>query len=213
MPSSDRPTATRRRLLAGLGTAAAAGLAGCAGRLPGGHATAEAEAIVETNRIRWEYPPTEGDSEGIGYAAVSVEGLVRRQRLPPALRLAFNSTVGMLASGEGYEGYEPDWFRFRVEPPYGYERLNSFEVRVEPPGQWEGFSAYYDRQGVHRRFFLELRDVDTEGTILVPAVFDPGAGALPERLRCSFAVQVSRPGPLGKTVRVSGTETLEVDVG
>ena len=81
-------------------------------------------------------------------------------------------------------------------------------MRVEPPGQWEGFAAYYDVQGSVRRTTVELREVDTQGTIQIPAVFDPGADPLPDRLHCSFTVQASRPGLLGKTVRVADRGTL-----
>lgn len=216
MPSSDRPPdqpTSRRRVLAGLGTALTGALAGCSGRLPGtGPVEVDTESTVEDDGITWEYPPREADREGIGYASVTVDRPVRRERLPPALGLECNSTVGGIASSDPYRGYRPDWVRFRIGPPPAYEGHDSFEVRVEPPGQWKGFSAYYER-GARRRFVVELREVDTQGTILVPAVFDPGTNGLPERLHCSFAVQVSRPGAFGKTVRVADRGTLELDAG
>ncbi len=189
-------------------------LSGCSGRIPGaGPARIDATRSAEENDLSWEYPPTEGDDEGIGYAAVEYDGLVRRERLPPAMRLECNSTIGGIASSEPYRGYEPDWFRFRFGPPAAYEGSDTFEVRVQPPGQWEGFGAYYEFEGATRWFVIELRNVGTQGTILVPAVFDPGAKALPDRLHCSFAVRASRPGALGRTVRVDGRGVLDLNVG
>lgn len=202
---------TRRSALGALGASLATGLAGCAGRVPGtGPTRVDAETTVEADEIRWRYPPREGDRDGIGYAAVETRGQRRRER-PPALRLTFNSTVGGLAASEPYRGYRADWFRFRIAPPPDYEGRGTFAVRVEPPGQWEEFSAHYDVEGARRWFVTELRDVDTQGTILVPAVFDPGMTALPDRLRCAVTVQVSRPGPLGKTVRVDDAGSLALD--
>ncbi|WP_313694738.1 hypothetical protein [Halorarum halobium] len=212
-PRSDDRTA-RRRLLAGIGTAVAGGLAGCNGRLPGtGPTRLDVETSVERDedpRVLWQYPPREGETEGIGYASVEVDRIVRRDGRPTAVNLTFNSTIGGIASAEPYEGYHPDWFRFRVRPPETYDGRINHHVRVEPPGQWEEFSAYYDVQGLVRRTTVELRDVETRGTIEVPAVFDPGANGLPDRLHCSFTVQASRPGLFGKTVRVAGRGAVPV---
>ncbi|MEF8813264.1 MAG: hypothetical protein V5A55_05540 [Halovenus sp.] len=122
--------------------------------------------------------------------------------------LNFNSTVGGIASAEPYEGYHPDGFRFRIWPPSTYEGRLQHQVRVEPPGQWRDFSAYYEIRGAVRRTTVELRHVDTQGTIQIPAVFDPGTDPLPDRLHCSFTVQASRSGFLGKTVRVTDQDTL-----
>lgn len=176
-----------------------------------GPAEVDAETTVETNRLRWRYPPRDDGREGIGYAAVSFDRPIRRERSPPALRLEFNSTVGGLASNEPYRGFRHEWFRFRCGPPPAYEGSDTFEARVQPPGQWEGFSAYYETRGAQRRFVVELRGVETQGTIVVPVVFDPQEETLPTRLSCSFAAQVSRPGPFGKTVRVAADGTLELD--
>lgn len=206
MPSNDTPT--RRRLLAGLGTALVGSAAGCAGRLPGGGpATVDAEATDDAEETSWEYP-SGADGEGIGYASVEYDGLLRRERLPPAIRLELNSTVGGLTTEERYEGYSADWFRFSFWPPIDYGGHDTYEVRVQPPGQWDGFGAHYDYSGVNRRFVVELHEVDTQGTILVPAVFDPAGAGPPDRLECSFTVQASRPGPFGRTVRASGRGTL-----
>jgi len=206
MPSNDTPT--RRRLLTGLGTAFVGGAAGCSGQVPGtGPATVETEATGDTEEASWEYPPVE-DGGGIGYASVEYDGLLRRERPSPAIRLELNSTVGGLTTEDRYEGYSADWFRFSFWPPTEYRGHDTYEVRVQPPGQWEGFSAYYDYSGVRRRFVVELREMETPGTILVPAVFDPAGAGPPARLECSFTVQASRPGPFGQTVRAGARGTL-----
>lgn len=201
--------ATRRRVLAGFGAAVTAGLAGCSGRLPGtGPERLDVESTVETDttpRVLWEYPPREGEQDGIGYAEVEVDWIRRRNGDPRVIRLTFNSTVGGLAASEPYTGYRPDWFRFRIRP--STSRIN-YRTYVEPPGQWEGFSAYYDRQGGVRRTTVELRDVGTRGTIQIPARLSLGGDSLPDGLHCSFTARVSRPGLFGESVRVSGRDTL-----
>jgi hypothetical protein len=210
--SAARGSLRRRRLLGAVGTALAGSLAGCDGRIPGtGPTRIDAESTVEDDRIVWRYPPRPDDGDGIGYAAVEAEPRARPGGAPPVLRLEFNSTVGGVAASEPYGGYRPDWFRFRVWPPTAYGGRLQYEVRVGPPGQWEEFSAYYDIRGGVRQFTAELRDVETRGTVLVPAVFDPGVDSLPRRLHCSVAVQVSRPGLTGETVRISGRETLDLE--
>ncbi|WP_254765921.1 hypothetical protein [Salinilacihabitans rarus] len=165
---------------------------------------------MESDRILWRYPRREGDKKGIGYAAVGIDHVARRDTQPPAIHFTCNSTVGRIAAGEPYSGYRPDWFRFRIWPPTAYEGRLQYHLRVEPPGQWEDFSAYYDIRDQVRRSTVELRNVDTQGTIMIPAVFDPGMKPLPEYLNCAFTVQASRPGLLGKTVRVADRDTLEL---
>jgi hypothetical protein len=211
MPSATDECASRRRVLAALGTVVAGGLGGCSGRLPGsGPERLDAERTVEDGEreLRWQYPPRDGDRDGIGYADVVVDRRLRRTSLPPALRLTLTSTVGGIAASEPYRNYRPDWFRFRLWPPRTYEATLHHSVRVAPPGQWEGFSTYYDIRGDVRRTTVELRNVETRGTIEIPAVFDPGVARLPDRLHCSFTLQASGPGPFGKTVRVTGRGTL-----
>lgn len=212
MPADSTPetsSITRRRLLSGFGTAVLSGLAGCNGQVPGtGPSQIDAETTVEDARVVWRYPPREGDKEGIGYAAVEIDRVIRREDSRPLLQLSFNSTVGRLASNEPYKGYRPDWFRFRIWPPSSYEGRLGYQFRVEPPGQWEEFSAYYDIQGSARHSIIELQEVNTQGTIIIPAVFDPRMQSLPDQLHCSFTIQASRPGLLGKTVRVSDQASL-----
>jgi hypothetical protein len=214
MPSTRERPLRRRRLLAGLATALTGGLAGCGGRLPGtGPTKLDAEATVDRNddpQVRWRYPPREGDADGIGTAAVALDRIVRRERTSPAVALTLSSTVGGIAASEPYRGYRLDWFRVRIWPPTGYDGRLNHEVRVAPPGQWDGFTARYEIRGEVRHTIVELRDVDSQGTIQIPAVFDPGGADLPDRLHCSVTVQASRSGPVGRTVRVTGRETLPI---
>ncbi|AFK19091.1 hypothetical protein E6P09_09930 [Haloferax mediterranei ATCC 33500] len=218
MPStsdSDGERRTRRNVLAGLGSAVVGSLAGCSGRIPGtGPEHVGAETTVQDGQnpeIRWRYPRREGDKDGIGYAAVEVKRVTRPEDHFPTLSLRFNSTIGGLAASDPYEGYHPDWFRFRFEPPSSYEAAASYEARVEPPGQWDGFSAYYDLGSTVKQTVVELKNVQTQGTIFVPVVFAPSAKSIPSSLYCRFTVQASRPGFGGKTVRASGDGNLPLD--
>lgn len=189
----------------------AGSVAGCSGRIPGTEPEhLDAERTIEDDRIIWRYPPREGDREGIGYASISVERLVARENQPPLLWLSFNSTIGRLASSDPYRGYHPEWFQFTIRPPASYESSLRYRLRVEPPGQWAGFGAYYDIDGGVREATVELRNVDTQGTVIVPAVFDPATEPLPHTLHCSFTVQASRPGMFGRTVRVSDAADLDL---
>jgi len=205
MPSSESPSdVSRRSLLVALG--AAATLGGCAGRV-GGPERVDTHPDHDADRLRWGYPSTDGD--GIGYAAVGYEGPRRLDRLPDALEFVCNATVGGIAAGEGYKGYSHDWFRFRLGPPPAYSQQQGFEYTVTPPGQWETFSVYEDYRGGRREIAVELREIDTEGTIQVPVRLAP-SGQPPARVQVSFTVQVSRSGPLGRTVQVSDRGTLDL---
>jgi hypothetical protein len=201
MPS-ERPPADRggrRRFLAALGTTLTATVAGCSGRVPGtGPNRIDAETTTEAGSIVWEYPPEDAERAEIGYGKVSVERPPEKQ----FLEIRLNSTVGPVG-GDPAEPFRPEWFRFRLRPPTDYAGHDGYTVRVEPPGQFDGFSARYDRRGADRQFVVELRDFETRGTIIVPAVFEAPGETLPERLHCAFEVQVSRPGPFGETLRVA----------
>jgi len=193
----------------GLGTAILGSLGGCSGRLPGRAERLDAESTVEGGEeIRWQYPPRDGDRDGLGDAGVAVDRRLRRASLPPALRLTLDSTVGGIAASEPFRDYRLDSVRFRLWPPTRSEAALHHSVRVAPPGQWDGFSASYDLRGDVRRTTVELRNVETQGTVEIPAVFDPGAAPLPDRLHCSFTLRASSPKLLEKTVRVTGRATL-----
>lgn len=211
MPSTRSDGLPRRHVLAGLGTAIIGSLGGCSGRLPGRPDRLDAESTVEDGELRWQYPPRDDDRDGLGYAGVAVDRRLRRTSLPPALRLTLDSTVGGIAASEPYHGYRLDRVRYRLWPPRTYEATLHHSVRVAPPGGWEEFSTYYDLRGDVRRTTVELRNVETQGTVEIPAVFDPGAAPLPDRLHCSFTLRASSPGLLEKTVRVTGRDTLPLE--
>ncbi|MFC7173169.1 hypothetical protein ACFQL0_18990 [Haloplanus litoreus] len=82
-----------------------------------------------------------------------------------------------------------------------------------PPrdGDAEGFGAYYDLRGDVRRATVELRNVDTQGTITVPAVFAPPTDSLPDRLHCSFTVRAWRLGAFGQTVTLTDRGSLPLE--
>ncbi|WP_276270753.1 hypothetical protein [Haloarcula litorea] len=212
---SDDPPADRdrRRFLAAAGTAATTALAGCVGSLPGtGPDEVDAELVTDRpDRVAWRYPPTEGDADGIGYASVDYDGLRDADAGSPTLPFVLSATVGDIAAGESHRGYRHDWFRFRLGPPAAYTQRRGFAYRVQPPGQWEGFAAYSDYRGGRRELVVELRGIETEGTIGVPVFLVPfDSDPLPERVACSFTLQVGRPGWFGRTVRVSDRGTLEL---
>jgi hypothetical protein len=215
MPSTRSPAdpLSRRRLLAALGSTLFAGLAGCSGTVPG---TSPETLAVETSvtegedpSIHWTYPSQEGDNAGIGHADVSLQRIRTAEHRHPDLVLQFGSTVGGHASVPSSD-FRPDWLRFEVWPPRDYPGRLDHSVRVEPPGQWAAFSTSYDIQGGTRRTAIELRNVDTQGTIQIPAVFDPSDHSLPDRLHCSFAAQVSQDGVFGRTARVRDEATLPI---
>lgn len=198
--------------MAGLGSTLLAGLAGCSGTVPGtGPERLDIETTVtdgEDPRVHWDYPPRDGDRDGIGYAHVAPRWIDRTENDHPDLALRFSSTIGGSAGGQDAPTYRPDWIRFGIRPPTDYPGRLTHAVRVEPPGQWDGFSASYDVEGGVRHTTVELRDLRTRGTIRIPAVFDPGGDPLPDRLHCSFAVQASQDGVFGRTVRASDQATL-----
>ncbi|MFC4551215.1 hypothetical protein [Halorussus sp. GCM10023401] len=211
MPSGPDSTdgTTRRRLLAGLGAGVAATIGGCSGRIPGtGPAHIEAETFAESGELRWEYPPRD-DADGIGYAAVEFDRVLSESAEPGSLRFTLNSTVGGLAASEPYRGYEADWFRFRVGPPAEYATRHTVRMWVRPP-TWPGVRLRYDRRGGRSDLVVTAPDVHTDGTITFPLVLDSGGETPPDRVHCAFTVQASRPGALGKTVRVSDSGTLDL---
>jgi hypothetical protein len=191
----------------------AATTAGCTGTIPGtGPQSLSTEVIQDdADRIAWGYPPVEGDGDGIGYVALERQ----REIHPggsPAMLFQFNSTVAEFSTVESYNEYEADWFEARIRTPIDYQQEHGpTTMRVEPPGQWDGFRTYYDRTATHRELVLELRSIDTKGTIQVPFVLDPVTDQLPAALHCSFTVQASKPGWFGETIRASDSGRLVFD--
>ncbi len=70
-----------------------------------------------------------------------------------------------------------------------------------------------DIRGSVRRTTVELRNIATQGPIIVPVVFAAGVDSLPDRLHCSFTIQASRSGTLGRTVRVAVQDSLPLTEG
>lgn len=82
-------------------------------------------------------------------------------------------------------------------------------MRVQPP-PWPALRVRYDGEGRRRWLVVRAPEVGADGTITLSVVVLPTDGPVPERLRCSFTVQASRPGPAGRTVRTNGDGTLDV---
>lgn len=191
MPPEPSDSRSRRRLLAGLGTGLAAGLGGCAGRVPGAGPPRVESVETRTDRgIRWDYPPrSDSDRDGVGYAAVTVGGLRERAAGGPVLQAVLNSTVGG-PTDEQNGGYRADWFRFRVGPvPSAADPAP--RMRVQPP-PWPALRVRYDREG--RRRWLVVRA--------------PGSrtGRPPDAPRCpaaSRAPSASPPSTVGRWTRAS----------
>lgn len=211
-PSFDADDWTRRRVLGGLGTGAALGLAGCAGRVPGiSPESVSATEIGDEHELVWRYPraDTDGaDEDGIGYVAAELTDPASLGEPGSELSLTLESTVGGLAASEQYREYEADWVRYRLGPPAGYPP-SEYEFRVQPP-TWPAIEVSYDRRSGRRELVIELDEIDSGGTITLSAFFLARSGRRPERLHCSFTVQATQPGPLGRTVRANGHGTLPV---
>lgn len=210
MPSSQphRGAVSRRRLLAGLGTGVSGMLAGCTGGLPGtGPRQIDATQTVTEREIVWRYPPTEGDTDGIGYAAIGIDRVSQRGAVDPILHMRFNSTVGGVAAGESYQEFEADWFRFRIGPPATYPSDQALDMRVQPP-TWPRIELSYDHMSGSRHLVVESEHIGSAGTIEVPIVVAGGGEALPERLTVRSTVQASEPGVLDQPVRMTARGSL-----
>jgi len=211
----DRPSSapSRRRFLATATAAVAAPLAGCSG-LAGGPDEVDARTVTTDGELVWVYPAdvpsgdsgdTRGawDANGIGYGSIGLETATGTGKHGLLLRFDFNSTVGGIASGEAYERYQADWFRFRLGPPRDFE--GPFAAYVTPPQSFR-VETRYGRDD--RTLVVEAPAVDTEGTILVEG--RAHLQSLPDQLQCAFTVQASQEGRLGRTVRASDRETVDL---
>jgi hypothetical protein len=207
--SRNRRSCGRRRLLSVLGTTAVAASAGCSGRPPGGPESLSTELIQnDAERIAWQYPPTEDDTDGIGYVALDYRREITHDA-SPAAKFVLNTTVAEFSTVDSYNQYELDRFRARIRTPTEYQQEHGrVQMLVEPPGQWDGFHTAYERTGTHRELVVQLREVDTKGTIQIPFVVDSGPDPLPPALHCSFTVRAAKPGWLGKTIAVSDSGRL-----
>ena len=157
-------TPSRRRFLATATAAVAAPLAGCSG-LAGGPDELDARTVTTDGELVWVYPAEvpsadsgdaegEWDANGIGYGSIGLETATGTAKYGHLLRFDLNSTVGGIASGEPYENYEADWFRFRLGPPPGYD--GGFEAYVTPLQSFRIETRYgrddrgqYDTQRAH----------------------------------------------------------------
>lgn len=207
---------SRRRVLAVLATTATAGLAGCAGRLPGEARSVDATARTDSDTVVWDYPAdavADGENfEGIGYAAVRLQALDVAETEASAsavLRFRLNSTVGRTGAAAPSDGYQADWFRFRIGVPRTYEDVSALRAFVQPTA-WPALETTYGYRETFRELVVAAPDVHEDGTITVTGRLQPSGRTLPRRLRCQFAVQASQSSPLGRTVVADGTETFDL---
>lgn len=213
-PGDGRST-SRRRFFGGVATAAGVCLAGCAGRLPGNTAGIDATTRTDGNTLLWDYPAgaAEGDdSDGIGYASIRFRALDLAETdrsVKPTLQFRLNSTVGDIAAGEPYEGYQADWFRFRVGVSRTYDDAAGLRAFVQPK-QWPEIETTYGYRDGRRLLVVMAPDVNEAGTITVDGQFRPTGATLPRQLYCEFEVQASQPGLLGRTVAAAGRETFDL---
>jgi len=216
-PAPDTaPSASRRRVLAALGTAAGAGLAGCAGRLPGNAASLDVATRVTDDGLVWDYPAAavdgEADSDGIGYAAVRFRVLDTAGpdgAVEPALTLRLNSTVGDIAADEPHRGYQADRFRFRLGVPRSYDDVAGLRAAVDPPA-WPALRTTYGYVDGRRTLTVAAPAVHTDGTVTVEGRFRPPGATLPRRLFCGFEVHASRPTPAGRDVVAADREAFDL---
>jgi len=207
---------SRRRLLTGGVTAVSLGLAGCAGRGPGAAADVDVATRTDGARILWDYPAraVEGDEDGdgIGYAAIrfrTVGTVGPEQSADPALTFRLNSTVGEIAAGESFKGYQVDRFRFRLGVPRSYDDIAGLQASVQP-NQWPEIRTAYGYQGSRRDLVVSAPDVNSDGTIIVEGRFRPSRPTLPRQVYCEFEVHASRPGLLGRSVVATDSEMFDV---
>lgn len=201
-PARRPGSPSRRQLLGSLAAGATAATAGC--RVITGPESLSTEVIEQSDRrLAWQFPATEGDADGIGYLSVS-RRRVRASDSVPSARFRINATI--LA-----DDYRHDWFRVRLHAPQQYQQQHGpCSFLVEPPGQWEQFRTFYRYTGAARELVIELRGIETEGTIHFPVVLRAVTGPLPDALRCAFTVQAKESGWLGKTMRADDSGTFTV---
>lgn len=207
--------ASRRRLLACIGTTASVRLAGCSGRLPGNAVDVDVADRIEEGQLIWDYPASaseDGDSSGIGYAAVRfrvVDVAGSGGPVTPALTFRLNSTVGDIAADESHQGYRADWFRFRLGVPRSYDGVAGLRAFVQPK-QWPEIRTVWGYQDSRRDLVVHAPTVNTHGTITVDGRFRPTDATLPRQVQCGFEVRASRPDPFGRTVVAAGRDMFDL---
>jgi hypothetical protein len=207
---------SRRRFLAGATATGSVGLAGCTAQLPGNAAKVESSTELDENTLIWEYPASAVQSnrknDGIGYAAIRFRALnvaVDGGSAAPVLNFRLNSTVADVAAGESSQGYQADWFQFRIGVSRRYDGVSGLRTFVQPP-QWPEVQTTYGYEDAMRELVVEAPSVNEKGTITVEGRFRPSGPTLPRQLHCQFEVQTSQPGPFGRTVLADGRSTFDV---
>lgn len=210
------PAVSRRGLLAGVAATTSAGLAGCAGRLPGDATSVDAADRLEDDTLVWDYPAAAvddgGDGEGIGYAAVRLRALdvaPAAESTTAGLRFRLNSTVGEAGATTSADGYQADWFRFRLGVPRSFDGVAGLRAFVQPP-PWPALEVTYGSRANLRELVVAAPTVDGAGTVTVEGRFQSSGAALPRQLRCQFAVQASQSTPFGRTLVAEGTRTFDL---
>lgn len=210
------PTVSRRTFLAGGAAAASLGLAGCAGRAPGTTADIDVAARTDGSQLLWDYPARavedDEDSDGIGYAAIRfgvVDTVGPNTSVDPALTFRLNSTVGGIAAGSSYKGYQADWFRFRLGVPRSYDGLAGLRASVRPR-RWPEIQTTYGYHNARRDLVVHAPHVHSDGTIVVEGRFRPPGTTVPRQVHCGFEVHASRSGPLGRRVLATGQELFDL---
>jgi hypothetical protein len=201
--TDDALTPTRRRLLAAVGGVGSAATAGCVGSLPGvGRDALSTEERVDEREVSWQFPRTDGDAEGVGYAELRF-----RRRVAGDDWLA---SLAFTASLSPHTDLELDRYRAHVGVPSDYALRHALpEFHVSPPS-WGRFETEYERVGGVRGLSFDHRGVDTAGTLRVPLVVDTGARPFPPAFTCDFAVWASEPGWTGRRVVASDRGRLSV---
>ena len=207
---------SRREFVAGSITAISLSLAGCSGRSLGTTDDVDVATRTDGATILWDYPAraveNDDDNDGIGYAAIRLRAFDTagpEQPAEPVLTFRLNSTVGGIAAGEGFKGYEADWFRFRLGIPRSYDDLAGLRAFVHP-NQWPEIQTTYGYHNSRRDLVVHAPEVHSDGTITVAGRFRPSSTALPRQLYCGFEVRVSRPGLLGRSVTATGAEMFDI---
>lgn len=207
---------SRRRFLASATATGTVGFAGCSGHLPGNAETIDSSIKRDENTLIWNYPASavqrNGRNEGIGYAAIrfrAVNTAADTSSAAPVLGFRLNSTVGDIAAGKSYQGYQADWFQFYVGVPQTYDGLSGLRTFVQPLS-WPELQTTYGYEDSVRELSVKAPCVNEKGTITVDGRFRPSRATFPRELHCQFKIQASQSGTFGRTVLANGRATFDV---